>query len=56
MDRVSEIIAELKAAKHPLYLFGKGTTTVRVIDFLQKQSVDIKGVLVNRDYHTGGVY
>ena len=54
LDKVKEIIETLKNSPYPLYLFGKGTTTNRVIDFLAQNKVKIHGVLVKRDYFGNG--
>lgn len=53
-DKVKEIVDTLKNSPYPLYLFGKGTTTNRIIDFLEQNKVKIYGVLVNRDYFGNG--
>lgn len=54
MSVIDTIISELKNTQYPLYLFGKGTSTNRIIDYLRQQEVPMYGVLVNRDYMPKG--
>lgn len=51
MSVVDKIIAELQEHKYPLYLFGKGTTTNRIIDFLCERNIDIAGIIVNHQFY-----
>ncbi len=54
MSIIDKILHDLKNTKYPLYLFGKGTSTKRIIDYLRGQGVSLFGVLVNRDWYRAG--